>query len=92
MCKQCNKNHTNTNIRDRCMKIICDFIDNQTKYECLASCCGHGKYPLTIIVTRGYGNPIEWFSQIEIPRKRKFYKKDKAGYYYIPEVSTEKKL
>ena len=68
------------------MQKLCSLINETTKYKTLASCCGHGKYPMTIIVTRGYGNPIEWFSQIEIPRKRNFYKKDKQGYFYIPEV------
>lgn len=28
----------------------------------------------------------EVFTGVIIPRKRKFYKKDKQGYYYIPEV------
>ena len=32
------------------------------------------------------GHLIEIFSGIEIPRNRKFYKKDKDGYYYIPEI------
>lgn len=86
MCKQCNKKHTNTNRKDKCMRILCDLINEKTNYETLASCCGHGKYPMTIVVTRGYGNPLEYFTQIEIPRKRGFYKKDKQGIFFIPEV------
>jgi len=40
---------------------------------------------MTIVVTNG---KINWdlISNNIIPRKRKFYKKDKQGYYYIPEV------
>jgi len=68
------------------MPKILAMINLLTYYRTLGSCCGHGKYPMTVVVTRGYGNPIEYFSQIEIPRKRRFYKKDKKGYYYIPEV------
>jgi len=51
----------------------------------LSSCCGHGKYPFTIIVTNGIIN-WELLSNEIIPRKKRFYVKDKQGYYYIPEV------
>jgi len=86
MCKKCNPKHTNTNKKDICMEKICQLINETTNYKTLGSCCGHGKYPMTIVVTRGYGNPIEWFTQIEIPRKRNFYKKNKQGIFFIPEV------
>jgi len=53
----------------------------------LASCCGHGKYPISIIVEHDANKlPIEIFSLKIIPRKRKFYKKDNKGYYFIPEI------
>ena len=48
-------------------------------------CCGHGKYPLTIIVKENDKN-YELISGRRIPRKKKFYKRDKQGFYYIPEV------
>ena len=72
---------------DECMR---NFIKNLNYFniKTLASCCGHGKYPMTIIVESGYGN-FELVSGSIIPRKRNFYKKDKQGYYYIPEVSAE---
>ena len=88
MCQKCNKNHLNNNQNDICMEKICSLINETTKYKTLASCCGHGEYPLTIIVSRGWGLPLELFSQIEIPRKRNFYKKDKKGYFFIPEVQN----
>lgn len=72
------------------MQKLCSLMNEVTKYKTLASCCGHGKYPMTIIVSRGYGNPIEWFSQVEIPRKRNFYRRDKQGVFYIPEVLEQK--
>lgn len=73
-------------VMDRCIEKIVWLINHCTNYKTLGSCCGHGVYPMTIVVTRGYGNPIEYFSEVEIPRKKRFYVKDKKGYYYIPEV------
>lgn len=74
---------------DECMKNICEFIDEHSGYLVRACCCGHGKYPPTIVVTAGSVNR-EIFSGKEIERVFKFYKKDKQGYYYIPEVSKVK--
>ncbi len=91
MCQKCNKQHKNTNKKDKCMEQLCSLINQTTKYKTLASCCGHGKYPMSIVVTRGYGNPIEWFSQVEIPRKRRYYIRDKEGIFFIPEVFKDGK-
>ena len=56
-------------------------------YNVVSSCCGHGKYPLTIICRTNKGNKyFELISGVDIPRMRRFYKKDKEGFYYIPEV------
>ena len=53
------------------------------KHITVASDCGHGRYPMTVIVKEGeYGalrNKIvyrEIFSQKIIPRVKRFYKKD----------------
>ena len=55
----------------------------------LACCCGHGKYPMTIVIDAGREPgkviPQEIFSGIFIPRKKRFYIKTKAGHYVIPE-------
>ena len=73
---------------DPCIK---QFIENLNltlpKYQkTLSSCCGHGKYPMTIIV--GIGENLRWeiVSGKYINRKKRFYKKDKQGIYYIPET------
>lgn len=60
----------------------------------MACCCGHGKYKPTIVVSwyeMGSKHPInmELLSMTKIPRKKRFYKKDKEGFYYIPEVINE---
>jgi hypothetical protein len=79
---------------DKCIRPFIKWLKN--KHCIVASCCGHNRYPKTIIVKEYRGNALkreivylEIFSQKIIPRTRKFYKKDKRGYYYIPEVSKE---
>jgi len=54
--------------------------------RCVACCCGHSRYPMSFIIRDGCGDTIEIFSGIRLPRKKRFYVKDKDGYYYIPEV------
>lgn len=76
---------------DTCMKNIIDFMKAKGgKIQPVACCCGHRKYPMTIIVTNG---KIFWdlVSNKIIPRKKKFYKKDDGGFYYIPETLEKKK-
>ena len=76
---------------DRCMDNIITFINRNTGYETLACCCGHGIYPMSIVIQNKLtGFKMELFSVKVIPRKRKFYKKDKQGYYYIPETINYK--
>jgi len=93
--KMCKFNPKNDSRRiDPCFKNICAWIEEHTGYEIVASCCGHGKYPPSIVVVRGRVFR-EIFSDIEIEKpinvKPKFYKKDKKGVYYLPEVSAELK-
>jgi len=100
MCKKVNnKNTCNTRI-DRCIKPFVEWL--KKKHNPVASCCGHGKYPLTVVVKEGIviedksqptgRKPVivyrEIISQTIIPRTRNFYKKDSEGYYYIPEVRS----
>lgn len=86
MCKL-NKANNGTRI-DPCMRFLISYLKNIANIEILACCCGHGKYPMTIVV-RYPGNklPLEICSYKFIPRKKKFYKKDKQGVYYIPEIT-----
>ena len=82
MCKW-NKNG-DTRI-DPCMKNIIKVIPGT--FSC---CCGHKKYPMTIVLKNIKGEFYEAFSGKIIPRKKRFYQKDKKGVYFIPEVSKEK--
>ena len=83
MCKL-NKKSGDTRI-DPCMKELLKHIHGWV----VACCCGHGKYPMTIVKKMGLSNDIynvEIISGKIILRKKRFYKKDKQGYYFIPEV------
>ncbi len=85
MCKFDSKNDSRK--LDRCMKNLIKHINEYIPCKTVGSCCGHGKYPMTIVVEENNGLRFELLSDIEIPRKKRFYKKDKEGVYYIPEVT-----
>ena len=70
---------------DECLQHLIVVL-NKPNYRTLGCCCGHGKYPMTIIVKLADDRIMEIMSMTEIPRKKRFYLKDKQGYYYIPEV------
>ena len=69
---------------DGCLSYIISNL-NVLGIKTLSSCCGHNKYPMTIIVKTELGN-LELFSGFNINRKKRFYIKDKQGFYFIPEV------
>ena len=91
MCKKTNYKTPNTRI-DKCMKQFINSLDTvmQSNFQIVACCCGHGKYPMTIIVKRNFfQEQVEYYELVsgeKIPRTKRFYKRDKQGYYYIPEV------
>ena len=77
---------------DKCIKQLISYLNNENIHT-ISSCCGHGKYHMTIVIRRRIIRPnfnamghIELLSSVEIPRTRRFYKRDKEGHYYIPEV------
>ena len=72
---------------DKDIKEYVNAINQLTPFVTLGSCCGHNKYPRTIVV-KHYKNDIifEWYSGKTIPRIRRFYARDDDGDYYIPEV------
>ena len=81
MCKY----HNIQNI-DKCMKPLIKFL-NLEGYKTISSCCGHTHYQMTIVIkSLMESGGFELLSSTYIPRKKRFYKKDKDGYYYIPEV------
>ncbi len=85
MCKKTNYKIPNPRI-DKCMAQVIHFL-NFNGIKTLSCCCGHKKYPMTIIANTGMlMKPVEIFSGKFIPRKRNFYKRDEQGHYYIPET------
>jgi hypothetical protein len=67
------------------------MFDKDMDVEIVACCCGHKRYPMSIIIKTDDGQGIDIVSDTLIPRKRNFYKRDKKGYYYIPEITGERK-
>jgi len=65
------------------------YSDSENPIITLASCSGHGKYHPTIVI-KGNNDGWNWeiFSGALIKRKRKFYKKDSDGHFYIPEAEA----
>lgn len=59
-------------------------------FEIMGCCCGHGKYPMTIVIWGTHGRIFDLVSGKDIPRKTRFYKRDKQGVYYIPECVNGK--
>lgn len=58
---------------------------NRRGIKTLASCCGHGKYPKTIVASVFDWN-YEIKSEKDIPREKRFYVEDSKGFYFIPET------
>ena len=82
MCKLNQKNDSRK--VDPCMISLITYL-KVYGMKPVASCCGHKKYQMSIFCDFD-GEKKEIISNKIIPRIRRFYKKDKQGYYYIPEV------
>lgn len=84
MCKFNPKN--NGRRIDPCMRYFIKWLNNR-EIETVSCCCGHGKHPMSILVKSPDRSHIyDIFSGIVIPRKKRFYKTDREGVYYIPEI------
>ncbi len=95
----CNKrNYTPVEIEkkniyiDECIGDLIEQLNDKKIVKTVASCCGHNIYPPTIVIRLQDGTAFEMKSGLIIPRKRNFYKKDKNGFYFIPETIGLKKL
>lgn len=83
---------------DPCMKDNLQFLQ-KFGFNILASCCGHDLYPSTIVYQNSKGEkfaaivpktlPAYLLQQtVRMPRKKRFYKRDKSGMFYIPEINS----
>jgi len=64
-----------------------NWLGKSIGIKTLASCCGHGVYSPTIIIQKPDGTIRDWMSDIIIPRKKRFYKRDSNGVFFVPEIS-----
>ena len=90
MCEKTKYKGPNTRI-DKCLRILMENLSLVLtgRLEIVASCCGHDKYPMTIIVKNNKGQIFDLVSDTAIPRTRNFYRRDEEGYYYIPEINIK---
>lgn len=66
-------------------------------FNSISSCCGHNKYSPTVVIRDELNLCYELYTGIQLNaynrRKKKqfnrFYKKDKEGFYYIPELNEK---
>lgn len=74
---------------DPCMRRLVKVLKREG-YNILDCCCGHGKYPTSIVYNfLNCKKPArELISDKVILRKAKFYRRDAQGVYYIPEVCS----
>jgi hypothetical protein len=69
---------------DRCMGADVAALQ-ENGITTLGCCCGHGRYPRTI-VCRDPEGAYEYFSGIRLGQKtRNFYRRDSGGHFYLPE-------
>ncbi len=70
------------------MRDLVEFL-RKRGIDTLACCCGHGRYKQTVVIS-WKGGVREYNSLMVIPRKKRFYRRDKDGFFYIPEVDEVK--
>lgn len=95
------RNNKTVHINGRKIRIdegILDMVqllnNNNSGLITLASCSGHLIHKPSIIVRHKNdpeGRVFDYFTRIEVPRKRRFYRKDEHGLYYIPELEPHRK-
>ena len=88
MCKLKKYPRTSNTQVDKCMRTLIKML-NILGIKTVASCCGHGGPPMTIVVENN-GVYLEICHALLINRKKNIYKKDIKGYYYIPEVRDQR--
>jgi len=55
-------------------------------FDTVGSCAGHLRYPPSVVYKTMTNEYYELFSGVRIMRTKRFYIKDKDGFYYIPEA------
>ena len=82
--------------KDKCLITKIELINAMKVYQTLSSCCGHNKYPETIVVMDRKSKRVSLFDSPHIflgygrRKGNRYYKTDQENFYYIPEVSKPK--
>lgn len=74
---------------DSCLRETIKILNNH--FETVACCCGHNRYPVTILAKRPDGKIYDVCSGAVINRIKRYYRKDADGFFYVPEVCSEYK-
>jgi len=68
---------------DECLREEIAIL-NKNGFKTLASCCGHGLYPKTIVgILRGQVIERVTGTILEKKKHNQYYRRDKAGYYHL---------
>jgi hypothetical protein len=70
---------------DPCMRGLIAYL-NSHGIETISCCCGHGVYPMSIIVREADGTVRDICSGATIRRRKRFYRTDLVGLYFVPEA------
>lgn len=75
---------------DACLPPVIERIRAEG-FKPVASCCGHGMYPATVVVRCPDGSMMEYFTKVILPFKKRhrYYTRDDEGYYYIKECNKK---
>lgn len=94
MCKQKNRltlQNGKTVRIDACISDLVLHLNSEVTHT-VASCCGHGKYPVTILCCESPHSPVfDYCSGEQLERRYRFYKRDKEGIYFVPEMKELRK-
>jgi len=54
-------------------------------FTTLASCCGHGKYPRTVVMLNAFGVVMEYYTKDLLfkQKQHRYYQRDAAGHYHL---------
>lgn len=88
----CDKLPYNNPRIDNCMREIVEKINKEGIYKTLASCCGHRKYPKSIVVKERETRIIlEYYTktQLQVKKRNRYYRKDNEGFYFIPKLKGD---
>ena len=93
----CDWHKSNNQRIDPCLRKTIKFLQDGFNFHTLACCCGHGKYKPTLVYQSSNGDIFAAVipehlpayllqGTVRMPRKKRFYKRDTDGIFFIPEA------